>query len=158
MVPAAEFPALREDADVLVAFRILHEHYHSKGREGGWEGFQSALVYDRRGKAVGILTLRGLLRALELQDLLETLLKSDPAALFFLPGCWQRQYIPVKEVMRPLGVAYVSEEAALWEAALVMLKKRVNSVPVLAGGELRGVVRTVDIFWLIGEILEDMVK
>ncbi len=37
-----------------------------------------------------------------------------------------------------------------------MLKKKVNSIPVLAGDRLCGVVRTIDLFWLIGEILEDM--
>lgn len=156
MVPAGEFPAVYDDADIISVFRILHEHFQRKEGEGTWAGFQSALVYNRQGRALGILTLRGLLRALQLQDLLESLLKSDPAGLFFLPGCWQRQFIAVREVMRPIGVAYVQEDAALWEAVLVMLKKKVNSVPVLSGDELCGVVRIIDIFWLIGEILDDM--
>lgn len=36
------------------------------------------------------------------------------------------------------------------------VEKKVNSIPVMAGDNLCGVVRTIDLFWLIGEILEDM--
>ncbi|WP_207666887.1 hypothetical protein [Desulfofundulus salinus] len=35
-------------------------------------------------------------------------------------------------------------------------KSRQDYVPVMAGDNLCGVVRTIDLFWLIGEILEDM--
>ncbi|MDQ0286751.1 CBS domain-containing protein [Desulfofundulus luciae] len=154
MVPAEEFPALREDADVVSAFRLFRDYFCRK--DGTWIGFQSALVYNSRERAVGILTLRGLLRALQLQALLEDLLKGDPVGLFFLPPRWNKQFITVKEVMRPVETACINEDAALWEAALLMLKKKVNSVPVMAGDNLCGVVRTIDLFWLIGEILEDM--
>lgn len=154
MVPAGELPSLHEDADVASAFRLLQEYF--RGKDGTWMGFQSALVYNNRGRATGILTLRGLLRALHFQALLEDLLKGDPAGLFFLPPRWSEQFIKVKEVMRPVGMAFVNEDAALWEAALVMLNKKINSVPVMNGDNLCGVVRTIDLFWLIGEILEDM--
>ncbi|SHI38095.1 CBS domain-containing protein [Desulfofundulus thermosubterraneus] len=154
MVPAGEFPALHEDADVASAFKLFREYFRCK--DGTWMGFQSALVYNSRGRAVGILTLRGLLRALQLQALLDDLLKGDPVGLFFLPPRWSEQFITVKEVMRPVETAFINEDAALWEAALLMLNKKVNSVPVMAGDNLCGVVRTIDLFWLIGEILEDM--
>lgn len=154
MVPAEEFPVLHEDADALSAFKLLRDYF--RGKDGTWIGFESALVYNRQKKAVGILTVRGLLRALHFQALLDDLLKGDPAGLCFLPACWKQQFVTVKEVMRPVEVACVNENAALWEAALVMLKKKVNSIPVMAGDNLCGVVRTIDLFWLIGEILEDM--
>ncbi|MGB9802803.1 CBS domain-containing protein [Desulfofundulus sp.] len=154
MVPAEEFPVLYEDTDALSAFRLLRDYFRSK--DGTWIGFESALVYNRREKAVGILTVRGLLRALQLQALLDDLLKGNPEGLFFLPGRWNTQFIAVRDVMRPLEAAFISEDAALWEAALLMLKKKVNSIPVMAGDDLCGVVRTIDLFWVVGEILEDM--
>lgn len=36
-----------------------------------------------------------------------------------------------------------------------MLSKKVNSLPVFAGEELVGILRTVDLFWYIRELLED---
>lgn len=156
MVPAKEFPSLSEDTDIASAFRLLHDHFYSK--DGTWIGFQSALVYDKQQRAVGILTLRGLLKALHLQAFLDELLKCDPMGLSFLPEHWNKQFITVKEVMRPVETTCINEDAALWEAALLMLKKKVNSIPVMTGNHLCGIVRTIDLFWLIGEILEDMMR
>ncbi|MGQ9824049.1 MAG: CBS domain-containing protein [Desulfotomaculales bacterium] len=57
--------------------------------------------------------------------------------------------------MSPLaGPAAIAEETVL-SAALKMLASRVNSLPVLEDGQVIGIIRTIDIFQVIGELLAE---
>lgn len=152
MVPVSEYPVIHKETPVADAVRLMHNFFHQK--DGTWYGFQSVLVVDERQKLVGILTLRGFLKALKLQAILDHILTVEPVGLFFMPGFYNSLEIKTRDIMRPLSMVTVQVDSSILEAIAVMVKKKVNSLPVVAGAELVGVVRTIDLFWLVGEFLD----
>ena len=152
MVPISEYPVIHKDTNVAQAFGVMREFFHQK--EGTWYGFQSVLVVNNKDELVGLLTLRSLLKAFKLRSMLEHLLKSDPAGLFFMPGLCNSLDICAKDIMRPLNLITVQGQSDIFEAILVMVKKKINTLPVFDGNELVGIVRTIDLFWTVGEFLD----
>lgn len=152
MVPIEEYPVVYEEATVAEAISKLRESFHQK--DGTWYGFQSLIVLDKQDELVGILTLRSLLTALQMREFIEHILKGDPTGLFFAPKLMSDLRINVRKIMRPLDLVTVQEDAVVMEALLTIVKKNINSLPVLAGAKPVGVVRTIDLFWLVGEFLD----
>lgn len=152
MVPISEYPVIYEDTTVAQAFVVMREFFHQK--EGTWYGFQSALVFNTNDDPVGLLTLRGLLKAFKLRAVLDHLLKGDPAGLFFMPRLYSSLEICTKDIMRPLNLITVQGNSDVFQAILAMSKGNINSLPVLDGDDLVGIVRTIDLFWAVGEFLD----
>lgn len=151
MVPIEEYPVVYDDAMVLEAIHALRDSSHQK--DGTWYGFLSLMVLNRKDELVGILTLRSLLVALQIRDFVEHILKGDPTGLFFTPQLQADLRINVRKIMRPLDLITVQEDASIMEALLTIVKNNINSLPVLAGTRPVGVVRTIDLFWFVGELL-----
>lgn len=152
MVPISEYPVIYEDTPVSEAVSVMRESFHQK--DGTWYGFQSVLVVNGRGKLVGILTLRGFLKAFKIQAILDHFLKGDPEGLIFLPRFYNNMEIVTKDIMRPLNLVTVQADSDIFEAIVVMVEGKINSLPVISGTELVGVVRTIDLFWTVGEFLD----
>lgn len=150
MVPIEEYPVVDENATIMEAARTLREFFHQK--DGTWYGFQSLLVLNKKGELVGLITLKSFLYALQMRDFLEHMLKGDPEGLFFTPHLFGD--FNVQKIMRPIDLITIQEDAPLMEALLVIVKKNINSLPVLAGSKPVGIVRTIDLFWLVGELME----
>lgn len=152
MVPVHEFPVVRENLLVAEAVQEMRHFFHQC--DGTWFGFQATLVLDDREQLVGLLTLRGLLQAFKLRAIQDHLLTSDAEA-FFLPGSSNRHMeITVGEIMRPIGSITVQRNDNVFIAVRQMVEKKINLLPVLEGDELVGMVRTIDMFWIIGELLD----
>lgn len=152
MVPISEYPVICETAPVAGALRVISDFFHKK--DGTWYGFQSVLVVNEKDKLVGIITLRSFLKAFKIQSVLEHILTGDPTALFFLPRFHQSHEIQARDIMRPLNLITVQADSNIFSAMVSMVEGNVNSLPVLSGTELVGVVRTIDLFWAVGEYLE----
>jgi CBS domain-containing protein len=152
MVPISEYPVIYDDAPVSEAIRILTESFHQKDRT--WYGFQVVLAVNRRGKLTGLLTLRGFLKALKLQTILDHFLTSDSEGLIFMPQFYNSMEILTKDIMRPLDLITVQADSDIFEAMVTMVEGKVNSLPVFSGRELVGLVRTIDMFWVVGEFLD----
>lgn len=151
MVPIEEYPVVSEDTMVLEAIKTLRESFHLK--DGTWYGFQSLIVLNKKEELVGILTLKSLLLALQMREFVEHILKGDPTALFFEPKLGGDLRINVSKIMRPFNMN-VQEEATIMEALLIIIKNNINSLPVLSGTRPVGVLRTIDLFWFVGELLD----
>jgi CBS domain-containing protein len=134
-------------------------------------GHRSIIALDDHGKIVGILTLRSLLKAIEMEEGKNNPLASLASfALFFIKNKMdQHLYIQVKDIMRSLDLAYVYENETITHAVHMILNKQVNSLPVLESSKTSeltmgqyaledhkvvGIVRTIDIFNVIGDILQ----
>lgn len=152
MVPIEEYPVVYEEAMVIDAIHTLRESFHQK--DGTWYGFQSLMVLNEKDELVGILTLRSLLVALKMREFVEHILKGDPTGLFFTPRLLGDLRINVRKIMRPLNLLTVQEDASIMEALLTIVKNNINSLPVLSGNRPVGVVRTIDLFWFVGELLD----
>ena len=152
MVPIEEYPVVYENAMVIEAIHALRDSFHQK--DGTWYGFQSLIVLDKNDKLVGLLTLRGLLVALKMREFVEHILKGDPTGLFFAPHLQGDLRINVRKIMRPINLLTAQEDDTIMEALLTIVKYNINSLPVLAGTKPVGVVRTIDLFWFVGELLD----
>lgn len=152
MVPISEYPVIYEDTPVSEAVGIMRDSFHQK--DGTWYGFQSVLVINNREKLVGILTLRGFLKAFKIQAVLDHCLKGDPEGLIFMPRFYNGMEILTKDIMRPLNLVTVQADSDIFEAIVATVEGKINSLPVFSGTELVGVVRTIDLFWAVGEFLD----
>lgn len=152
MVPIEEYPVVSEDAMVIEAIQKLRESSHQQ--DGTWYGFHSLIVLNKKEELVGILTLKSLLLALQMREFVEHILKGDPTALFFAPELVSDLRINVRKIMRPLNLLTVQEDDAIMEALLIIIKNNINSLPVMAGTRPVGVLRTIDLFWFVGELLD----
>ena len=152
MVPVGEYPVISDRATVAEAIDTLSSCFHEK--DGTWYGFQSLLVLDKKGNLTGILTLRGLLKAFKIQAVYDHLLKGDPSGIMFIKSFGTDMSITVRDIMRPIKLVTVQENSNILEAVQIVCRKKVNSLPVMAGQKLVGIVRTLDLFWSVGELLE----
>ncbi|MCL6610458.1 MAG: CBS domain-containing protein [Peptococcaceae bacterium] len=150
MVPIDDYNTISEEATLYEAIKVLRGSFHRDGR--AWYGHRSVIVLGGSGELVGILSLRGILKAAGLREL-----NKDPE---FKAESWGWYYVDrlrscakmrVRDVMRPLAVATVDAGDTVGEVAAALLKHRVNSLPVLKRGKLAGMVRTLDVFMVIGD-------
>ncbi|OAT80817.1 CBS domain-containing protein [Desulfotomaculum copahuensis] len=154
MVSLRDYSAVQAEAPLAEAIRALRESLHQEGRV--WYGFHSVLVLDHRQQLVGLLTLRSLLRAIELAELRhDSQLKGSSWGWYYANRVQKNSGLRVKDIMRPLTLATVESEETVFQAAVKMVAHRVNSLPVLEKGRVTGIVRTIDVFQVIGELLSD---
>lgn len=146
MVPISEYSVVSEQALVREAINVLKKSFY-RDEKGGIIGHRSLLVTNKKGELVGIVTLRNILKAV--------LTKYD------LPDNYLWIYsvnasganMPVKGVMRTAKIAFVDIEDDLYRVVDMFLAKKVNSLPVLEKGKLVGIIRTIDVFGIIGLLL-----
>ncbi len=153
MVPVTAYPRVHEDASLHEVVDLLRES--APPEKGAWHGYQSVLVYDRRGALVGLLTLRGLLKLVRLRHLDRDLrvLGASWGAYYWQ---WYRETrgLRVRDIMRPVRAVTVRADDTVLRAALIMLWRHFNSLPVVDDGIVVGMVRLLDVFWVLGELLE----
>ena len=146
MIPVSEYSVIPEQALVGEAIDQLKKSFHRDER-GGLVGHRSLLVTNKTGEQVGIVTLRNILKAV--------ITKHD------LPDHYLWIYsvndsgasMPVKGVMRAAKIAFVDIEDDLYKVIDLFLAKKVNSLPVLEKGKPVGIIRTIDVFEIIGMLL-----
>ncbi|MCL6479264.1 MAG: CBS domain-containing protein [Peptococcaceae bacterium] len=150
MVPINDYNTISENATLYEAIKVLRSSFHRDGK--AWYGHRSVIVLGGGGELVGVLSLRGLLKAAGLKELDDDPdFKAESWGWYYIDRLRKESRLKVKDVMRPLAVATVDAGDSVREAALSLLKHQVNSLPVLKEGKLVGMVRTLDIFRTIGE-------
>lgn len=150
MVAIGDYTTITEDATIFEAIKVLRQTFHRDGK--AWYGHRSAVVLDHKGRLTGILTLRGLLKAAGFRELDEDMgIKSESWGWYYTRRLREEMNIKVRDVMRPIALATVKAETPVSDIALALLKHQVNSLPVLKRGELIGIVRTIDIFLVMGD-------
>lgn len=152
MVPLNEYPVIHEDTSVSKAVMIIQESFHRK--DGTWYGNQSALVVNGREKPVGILTLRGFLKAFQIRANLDHILKGEPLGLFFMPQFYNSLEITTRDIMQPIKLVTIQADSNIFKAIVLMVEGKIDSLPVMSGAEMVGIVRSIDLFWTLGEFLD----
>ncbi len=150
MVPIDDYCTVSEDATLHEAIKVLRSSFHRDKR--AWYGHRSVVVLGRGGELVGILSLRDILKAAGLrQEDDDPDFKAESWGWYYVNRLRTQAKIRVRDIMRPLAVATVNDGDSVAEVALALLKHRVNSLPVLKKGRLVGMVRTLDVFMVVGE-------
>lgn len=153
MVAIEDYATIKESATVFEAIKALRQSFHRDGK--AWHGHRSVVVLDDRGKLTGILTLRGLLRAAGFRELDEDMsLKAESWGWYYTSQLREEMGIKVRDIMRPIALATVKSDTPVADVALALLRHGVNSLPVFRAGELVGIVRTIDVFLVIGDFFK----
>ncbi|OAT79398.1 CBS domain-containing protein [Desulfotomaculum copahuensis] len=147
MVPVSGYATVHANDTLATAIHVLRESF-TRDNWGVVTGHRSVLVLDDREDLVGILTIRTILKAIEVQSI-----GPSWASLFAGPIIKSGLNMPVREVMRPVVKPYVKANDTVTQAIHTLLRSQVNILPVLDRGKVVGIVRSIDFFEIIGEIL-----
>lgn len=157
MVPISEYPHIGENAAIKDAFSILRKNFE----EG--MGYRSVLVLNEKEQLKGVIGLSDLIRAVEpgflkVKSVTYQGVSPEYPALtviwqeMFSEKCREEAGKPVKEVMTPVHAAVTLEDSIAKVAyLLIMTKSRI--LPVLDKEKVIGVVRLVDVFNEIADVV-----
>lgn len=152
MISADDYLTVSENDTVKEAIQKLKSSFKLDDK-GTAHGHTSLLVTGEKGKLVGILTLRGILKALVLHEKEKELPPNFFWTLFVTKSYESAAEIPVKRIMKDRKVFSVKPNDDIMEAVQKIVENKVNTLPVVEGGLPVGVVRAKDIFGMIGELL-----
>lgn len=165
-MPIEEYPHIKDDSSIREAFSILNKYY-KKGC-----GFRTILVMDEQNHLKGVLTLRGMIRAVVPGFLKKTAssrsgfqpyqpVEQDYPSLLLI---WQEDFAGKcrKEAEKAVGevMSQIEETVRLDDAvakcAYLMIKHDLIVIPVIDDGKAIGVIRMVDVFKEISNmVMED---
>ncbi|AET70160.1 CBS domain-containing protein [Desulfosporosinus orientis DSM 765] len=148
MVPLDEYPIVSEEESLEKAIELLTEEF--KQRDNRWHNFEAVLTTNSEGEITGMLTLRFALDAV--RELKFPSLRHRLAELFAEEPV-KRSPLQVKDILHPLKSRLIDISVELDEAIAFLLKHNLNSILVAKNQQIVGVVRTMDLFWYIGDVL-----
>ena len=162
MVPIEEYTVLRYDLTIRDAVTALKESFSSKMATSRLmeTGHRSVLVTDNDGVLVGLLSIRGLLKA-TIPAYITAPKPSMMDTVQYSPMFWRDMFThqlkkladnQIKTVMDP-APATIDVAANLMEATYMMLEKNARRLAVLSKGKLVGVIREQDLFFEMDHIL-----
>lgn len=157
VVPISEYPHIKETMSVRDAFFMLKDNFE-KGK-----GYRSILVLDEKNQLKGTLSMRDLIQGVEPKFLKISSTHYQGPSLGYpaLTLIWQELFSnqckeeakkPVKEIMIP-AQANVTLEDSIAKASYLMITTNAHILPVLDKNKVIGVVRLVDIFKEIADIV-----
>lgn len=150
MIPIEQITTITADATLHEGIQALKQSFHREGKP--WHGHRVLIVLNEKGNLEGILTLRGILTAVGLYDLIrDPLFKSESWSWYFLRKLKEGARVRVRDIMRPVPVATVQADDEFLDVVRALLKYNVNNLPVLEHGRLLGIVRTVDVFKVLSD-------
>jgi len=162
MIPIAEYTVLHYSTTVRDAVSALKASFASKMATSRLmeTGHRSVLVTDTDGVLVGLVSIRGLLRA-TIPSYITAPKPSMADSVQYRPAFWSDMYThqirkiadhEIKTVMDP-APATIDVATTLMEATYMMLEKNARRLAVLSEGVLAGVIREQDLFFEMERIL-----
>ncbi len=152
MIPLNDYLTVYEDDSIYKAVRVFKISMHNDA--GRCYGNHELLVIDNENNYTGILTLQDLLKAVELKEHYnDPWLRSASWSWFFIKRIRDAEGMKVKEFMRPIFSVTVSADDDIRNAVKTMFNSDENFVPVLENSVPVGVIRSVDLFWVIDDLL-----
>jgi CBS domain-containing protein len=172
MVPLESYATVSEDAILADAVLALEKAQHDFDQKK--YKHRAILVYDNKGKIVGKLSQFDILKALEpryesvrdfrelddqfgidaghIRKLIDELgLLKNPA----LDVCRKAAELKVKNIMHKLSEGeYVQESASLSEAIVQLLVGHHQSLLVVRGRDIVGIIRLTDVFTKITDMIK----
>ena len=164
MIPLDDYPHLPVWTTMLEAIRMMHES--QLDHQGRKSLPRVILLFDLDGSVAGTVRRRDLMRGLEPKFLVSQPLEyrmklfdvqvdSNLSELPFdkvVKGIREQVDRPVTDVMRPLGRTIDFDDHIL-KAVYEMVNNSLSILPVLQNGKVVGVIRTVDVFHQLAELV-----
>lgn len=140
MSPISNYPTILSTESVATAFKELEGVTISP-----WIGNKTIVVVDAEGNNVGLLTIKSLLKAIDLDDpAMKMELKGKYWSSYF---AWRKKdwaNLKVSAIMRPLNKG-IEVDTPLLVAAKKFIWQNVNTMPVIQDGKAVGLVNVYDI-------------
>lgn len=153
MLPLEEYSTVSEEESVRQAIYTLRMSIR-KDKTGAYHGHRALLVLDDQGRVSGLLTLLDLLKAVVINDHFnDPWVRASSWSWYFIKNIHESEGTRVKEIMRPLHLVTVKTDQPLPEVIKKMIFQEESLVPVLDNNVPVGVIRTVDLFWVLGNPL-----
>ena len=165
MIPIEDYTTLNQESTIKEAIDKLRESFFAKASTSRImeTGHRSILVFDNRGKIMGILAIIDLLRAV-MPAYLSAPKPSTADNVQYSPMFWngmfQREVIrlagkKIKDVMSP-APRTIDADANLMEAAYTMISQNKRRLTILDSGKVIGIIREQDLFFEIDRILREV--
>ena len=162
MIPIEDYTTLNQESTVKEAIEKLRESFFAKVSTSRImeTGHRSLLVYDDRGKIIGILAIIDLLRAV-MPGYLSAPKPSMADSVQYSPMFWSGMFTreitrlaekKIRDVMSP-APRTINADANLMEAAYTMIYQNKRRLAVIDSGEVIGIIREQDLFFEIDRIL-----
>jgi CBS domain-containing protein len=151
MIPFKDYPHIPQWFTLRQAVAIVRE---TTIKYAGVFKPRAVLVFDKDHRLAGILTIRGLLKGLQLDFLQGEVPVPAASSLDDLlgPDLKQQAERPVSEVMSPVK-ASVQADASLVHALFTIIKENVGTMPVMEQDRVVGMVRLTELFLEISQAI-----
>lgn len=162
MIPISEYATVALSASIQEAVRLLETILD----ESCCSSYRSVLVMDENGNALGILTLRDLIKAIAPQVVDPNLLPNSItwiiedttpngylADIFSAERGKSQAQKTVREVMGKMNLITVEAETPLIKAVHIMIQKNIGTLPVIDQGKLVGIIRINEVFREIAKVI-----
>lgn len=164
MVPLGRYPKVQVDTSLRDAIGVIKEAQLEVGAQKSLP--RGILVFDEAQELVGYVRRRDLMRGLEPQFLLSEPLEyrkklfdvavdpnlSELSYDRMVKAVRQQADRPVSDVMRPIEATIEADDHII-KAVYEMISLNLTLLPVLQEGQVVGVLRTVDVFNELAEML-----
>lgn len=164
MIPVDQYPSVRDSSTLKEAVEVIENAQLEVAFRKSLP--RAILVFDGIGVMVGTVRRRDIMRGLEPKYLLAKPLTyrkklfdievdpnlSDLSGDHLVEGIRDQGSRPVSDVMRPIETMLKADDLVM-RAAQEMVARDVNLIPVLKDRHLVGVVRSVDVFQDLAQIL-----
>lgn len=165
MIPLSVFPSVGMDETLRVAIAVIEGAELEVGLRRSLP--RALLVFDSSGDVVGVVRRRDLMRGLEPKFLVSQPLEYrkklfdiaiDPNLTLFsyervVKGIREQASRPVRDVMLPIEITIAADEPIM-KAVYEMVTLSLTLIPVVDNGNVVGVLRSVDLFHELAQLLD----
>ncbi|KUO73214.1 MAG: magnesium transporter [Desulfosporosinus sp. BRH_c37] len=145
MIPIHYFLTINEHDTIREALKLMRESFH-KG--SAWQGPQMLIVLNNLEQPVGLLTLKSLLRATKLKQLVgDTSFKSEYVSWYYIKKSLELGIV-VREVMRPVKAYSINyRDFNIHTATLIFTRNGINFIPIIDDEKIIGIVDKSSVFY-----------
>lgn len=148
MVPIQDYATVFLENSLRDAMFVLKNTFYS-GHMAGSQAHRSVLVFNNKKQLVGTLSFRDIIRSIPID-------RAGPKCWdgIFEAVCLSQADKKVKDVMRPVQAERLKVGDSILEAILLLTNHEIELVPVEEKEEIVGMIRAVEIFKEVSELVE----
>ena len=147
MLPLQDYATVFLENSLRDAMFVLKNTFYS-GCMAGSQAHRSILVFDKQKRLVGTLSFKDIISSLRAME------KDEKWDGKFTRLCLEQASRKVKEVMRPVPSKRLKIQDSILDAIDILMNQDLEMVPVEEKGDIVGMIRSVEIFKEVSELVE----
>ncbi|GAB6180652.1 hypothetical protein JCM14036_19710 [Desulfotomaculum defluvii] len=148
MVPIQDYATVFLENSLRDAMFVLKNTFYS-GHMAGSQAHRSVLVFNNKKQLVGTLSFRDIIRSIPID-------RDGPKCWdgLFTHVCLTQADKKVKDIMRPVQDIRLQAGDSILDAIFMLTNNEIELVPVEEKEEIVGMIRAVEIFKEVSELVE----